>query len=146
MLIIVKKNSSFIKAVLRRACESSSTWTLVHQSSETLHLDSGSVWFSSFKTKFLFWTSFFIRLSHHNKSWLVSVYSLWQDSQYVSDSPLLIVAILDGQLEGELRLSAFHQLKTTLWLDVLDRATLSGERERAHIDLHYTRKNAQRDG
>ena len=54
--------------------------------------------------------------------------SLWQDSQNVSDGPFLIGAVLDGQLEGELWLSAFHQLQTTLRLDVLDGATLGGKR------------------
>lgn len=61
--------------------------------------------------------------------------SLWQDSQYVSDGPFLIGAVLNGQLESELRLSALHQLQTTLRLDVLDGATLRGERGREREEV-----------
>lgn len=63
--------------------------------------------------------------------------SLWQDSQYVSDGPFLIGAVLNGQLESELRLSALHQLQTTLRLDVLNGATLRGEREREEVSEIY---------
>lgn len=55
--------------------------------------------------------------------------SLRQNGQYVSDGPFLIAAVLNGELEGELRLFALHQLQTTLRVNVLDGATLKGDQE-----------------
>lgn len=63
----------------------------------------------------------------------MSVCSLWQDSQYVSDGPFLIGAVLNDQLEAELRLSALHQLQTTQRLHVLDGAALQGKTERRRV-------------
>lgn len=77
--------------------------------------------------------------------------SLRQNGQYVSDGPFLIAAVLNGELEGELRLFALHQLQTTLRINVLDGATLRviwKERHRKRgvggggkLDLGYTINN-----
>lgn len=56
--------------------------------------------------------------------------SLWQDSQDVCDGPSLTSAVLNGQLEGELWLSALDHLQTALRLDVLDGAALQKERNK----------------
>lgn len=87
-------------------------------------------WFEA--VEFLARNSLLTRYVHQNKGIAaakqkVSLRSLWQDSQYVSDSPFLIGAVLNGQLETKLCLSALHQLQTTLRLCVLDGATLEGK-------------------
>lgn len=82
--------------------------------------------------EFLAKTSPLTRLIHQNKGIAaakqkVSLRSLWQDSQYVSDGPFLIGAVLNGQLETKLCLSTLYQLQTMLRLCVLDGATLEGK-------------------
>ena len=58
---------------------------------------------------------------------------LWQESQYIGDGPFLVGAVLNGQMESGLGLSACHQLQTMLRVNVLDGTTLT-KAKRAESD------------
>lgn len=70
---------------------------------------------------------------HDTKEKCVPAFSLRQHSQYVSDGPFLIGAVLNDELESELRLSALHQLQAALRLHVLDGATLRWKERREDL-------------
>lgn len=61
------------------------------------------------------------------------VHLLWQESQNIGDGPFLISAVLNGQVEGGLRLFACYQFQTMQRVNILDGTALKKRKELSKI-------------
>lgn len=62
-----------------------------------------------------------------------AVHLLWQESQNIGDGPFLISAVLNGQMEGGLRLLACYQFQTMQRVNILDGTALKKRKEPSKI-------------